>query len=128
MIIDAHGHYTTVPSGHRDFRKRQLAWLSDPSGPRPAEGTIGDDEIRESIENNQLKSLRERGEDLMVISPQASAMEHHVPDPLIAATAISALTHALAPASSSVASWSNSLPARTRIQGRISSGWRRPSP
>jgi 4-oxalmesaconate hydratase len=84
MIIDAHGHYTTVPSGHRDFRKRQLAWLSDPSGPRPAEGTIGDDEIRESIENNQLKSLRERGEDLMLISPQASAMEHHVPDPVIA--------------------------------------------
>ena len=84
MIIDAHGHYTTVPSGHRDFRARQLAWLSDPSGPRPAEGTIGDDEIRESIENNQLKALRERGEDLMLISPQASAMEHHVPDPLIA--------------------------------------------
>jgi len=84
MIIDAHGHYTTVPAGHRDFRQRQLAWLSDPSGPRPVEGTIGDDEIRESIENNQLKYLRERGEDLMLISPQASAMEHHVPDPAIA--------------------------------------------
>ena len=84
MIIDAHGHYTTVPAGHRDFRTRQLAWLSDPSGPRPDEGAIGDDEIRESIENNQLKHLRERGEDLMLISPQASAMEHHVPDPAIA--------------------------------------------
>ena len=52
MIIDAHGHYTTVPAAHRDFRTRQLAWLSDPSGPRPVEDPIGDDEIRESIEDN----------------------------------------------------------------------------
>jgi 4-oxalmesaconate hydratase len=80
MIIDAHGHYTTVPTGHKDYRARQLAWLADPSGPPPAEGGIRDDDIRESIENNQLKFLRERGEDLMLISPQASSMEHHVPD------------------------------------------------
>ena len=84
MIIDAHGHYTTVPAAHRDFRARQLAWLSDPSGSRPVEDAIGDDEIRESIENNQLRYLRERGEDLMLISPQASAMEQHVPDPVVA--------------------------------------------
>ena len=45
---------------------------------------MADDEIRESIESNQLKLLRERGADLMIFSPQASAMEHHVPDPATA--------------------------------------------
>ena len=84
MIIDAHGHYTTVPAGHKDHRARQLAWLADPAGPPPAEGSIGDDEIRRSIEDNQLAAMRERGEDFMIFSPQASAMEHHVPDPAVA--------------------------------------------
>ena len=38
---------------------------------RPA--AISDDEIRESIESNQLRLLRERGGDLMIFSPKASA-------------------------------------------------------
>jgi 4-oxalmesaconate hydratase len=42
---------------------------------------ITDDEIRESVESNQLAMLRERGSDLMVLSPKASAMGHHVEDP-----------------------------------------------
>jgi 4-oxalmesaconate hydratase len=80
MIIDCHGHYTTVPAAHREFRAAQLARLDDPSLPEPARPEISDDEIRESIEANQLRLLRERGGDLMIFSPQASAMEHHVPD------------------------------------------------
>jgi 4-oxalmesaconate hydratase len=78
MIIDCHGHYTTAPPAHKAFREAQLAGL-DPS---PAQ--ISDDEIRESIEGNQLRIMRERGADLTIFSPQASAMEHHVPDAAIA--------------------------------------------
>jgi len=84
MIIDCHGHYTTSPPQHREFREAQLAWLDDPSGPAPERPDIGDDVIRATIENGQLKVMRERGGDLTVISPQASAMAHHVPDPGVA--------------------------------------------
>jgi 4-oxalmesaconate hydratase len=79
MIIDCHGHYTTTPPAHRKFREAQLA-----GDPEPPPAQIGDDEIREGIEANQLKLLRERGGDLMLFSPQASTMEHHVPDPATA--------------------------------------------
>jgi 4-oxalmesaconate hydratase len=79
MIIDCHGHFTTVPDAHKRYRQQQLAGES----PEPAE--IADDEIRAAIEQNQLRVMRERGSDLTIFSPQASAMEHHVPDPEIAA-------------------------------------------
>jgi 4-oxalmesaconate hydratase len=78
LIIDCHGHYTTTPAAHRRFREEQLAGGT----PKPAQ--ISDDEIRESIESNQLRVMRERGIDLTIFSPQASAMEHHVPDPATA--------------------------------------------
>ncbi len=84
MIIDCHGHFTTAPAAHKQFRAAQLARLADPSLPAPGPARIGDDEIREAIENNQLRVLRERGGDLMIFSPQASAMEQHVPDPATA--------------------------------------------
>ena len=84
LVIDVHGHYTTAPEAHRAFRRAQLARLEDPSLPEPAPAEISDDEIRASIESNQLRLLRERGGDLMIFSPQASAMEHHVPDPATA--------------------------------------------
>ena len=80
MIIDCHGHYTTTPPQHQEFRDDQLVWLANPIGPPPDPAAISDDEVRDSIENNQLKALRERGEDLMVFSPKASGMAHHVPD------------------------------------------------
>ena len=41
---------------------------------------MSDDEIRESIEQNQLKLQRERGTDLTIFSPRASGMGHHVGD------------------------------------------------
>ena len=78
MIIDCHGHYTTTPPQHARFREAQLAWLSDRSGPRPDPERITDDEIRESIEQNQLRALTERGADLAIFSPKALGMEHHV--------------------------------------------------
>jgi 4-oxalmesaconate hydratase len=81
VIIDVHGHYTTTPASHQEFRDRQLAVLEGPAaGERPCPAAISDDQIRESIEGNQLRVLRERGGDLMLFSPKASGMEHHVPD------------------------------------------------
>jgi 4-oxalmesaconate hydratase len=41
---------------------------------------ISDDQIRESLESNQLRIQRERGVDMTVFSPTASAMAHHVGD------------------------------------------------
>ena len=84
MIIDCHGHYTTAPGALQAFRDAQLARLADPSLPEPALANISDDAIRESIESTQLKLLRERGGDLMIFSPKASGMEHHLPDPATA--------------------------------------------
>jgi 4-oxalmesaconate hydratase len=84
VIIDCHGHYTTAPAAHKAFRQAQLARLADPTLPEPQPADIGDDEIRESVERNQLRLLRERGGELMIFSPQASSMEHHVPDPATA--------------------------------------------
>jgi len=39
---------------------------------------ISDDEIREKLEPAQLKFQRERGTDIAIFSPRASAMGHHV--------------------------------------------------
>ena len=39
---------------------------------------ITDDQIRESLEGAQLKLQRERGTDVTIFSPRASAMAHHI--------------------------------------------------
>ncbi len=39
---------------------------------------ISDDQIRESLEGAQLKLQRERGTDVTIFSPRASAMAHHI--------------------------------------------------
>ena len=80
MIIDCHGHYTTAPKKLTDFREAQIAHFKDPSRPAPRLEAISDDEIRESVEQNQLKALQERGADMTIFSPRASAMGHHVGD------------------------------------------------
>jgi len=79
VIIDCHGHYTTAPPQHDNWRKEQLAAFGE-GRPSPAYPPISDDEIRESIEQNQLRLLRERGADLTIFSPRASAMAHHEGD------------------------------------------------
>ncbi len=80
LIIDCHGHYTTAPAGLQSFRDQQIARLKNPLLRLPVLGDISDDEIRESIELNQLKLQRERGADITIFSPRASAMAHHIGD------------------------------------------------
>jgi len=79
MIIDCHGHYTTAPPQHDAWRKGQLEEFAE-GRPAPAYPRISDGEIRESIEQNQLRLLRERGADMTIFSPRASAMAHHLGD------------------------------------------------
>ena len=65
MIIDCHGHYTTAPKALEDWRNRQVAALGNPADmPKVADLVISDDDLRETIEKNQLKKMRERGSDL----------------------------------------------------------------
>jgi 4-oxalmesaconate hydratase len=78
MIIDCHGHYTTAPAAHQRFREAQLAHFKDASTPSAAPERISDDEIRETIETNQLKLQKQRRSDLTLFSPRASAMGHHI--------------------------------------------------
>lgn len=79
LVIDCHGHYTTAPGPHNAWRDAQKAAFKagEAAPPYPA---ISDDEIRESIEGNQLRLIRERGADMTLFSPRASAMAHHVGD------------------------------------------------
>jgi 4-oxalmesaconate hydratase len=81
MIIDCHGHYTTAPKALQEFRDAQIACDCDAHRLAAlARPKIGDDEIRDSLESAQLKQQRERGTDLTIFSPRASAMAHHVGD------------------------------------------------
>ena len=58
LIIDCHGHYTTAPKALENWRNQQIASLGNPSaGPKAADLKISDDELRESIENNQLRLM-----------------------------------------------------------------------
>ena len=80
MVIDCHGHYTTVPAGVRVFRALQI---SNMGRPKKSPVTVSDDEIRASLEKGQIKLLDERGIDVMLFSPMASAMGHHFGNELI---------------------------------------------
>lgn len=80
MIIDCHGHYTTFPQQVADYRESQkLAVRADPTY-KGSKGviTISDDQLRESVEKNQLRLQKERGTDLTLFSPRASWMGHHL--------------------------------------------------
>ena len=84
MIIDCHGHYTTAPAAHTEWRRSQLAAAS--AGEQPARyPSIPDDEVRESIVDNQLSIMTERGVDVTIFSPRASAMGHHAGDEAVSA-------------------------------------------
>jgi 4-oxalmesaconate hydratase len=79
MIIDCHGHYTTAPKELEAFRKAQISALDNPAvTPSLDSLKISDDQIRESLEGAQLKFQRERGTDVTIFSPRASAMAHHI--------------------------------------------------
>jgi 4-oxalmesaconate hydratase len=83
MIIDCHGHYTVLPKAHDEWRGAQTAAFKS-AGEYPPYPAISDDEIRETIEANQLRLLKERGADMTIFSPRASAMAPHVGDQSVA--------------------------------------------
>ena len=87
MIIDIHGHYTTAPKQLEAWRNAQIAGIQDPAlRPRAADLKISDDELRESIESNQLRLMNQRGSDLTIFSPRASFMAHHIGDFQVSST------------------------------------------
>ena len=58
--------------------------------PKVANLKISDDELRETIEANQLRLMKEgRGADLTIFSPRASFMAHHIGDFAISSTWVS---------------------------------------
>jgi len=79
VVIDCHGHYTTAPAQLQAFRKAQIAALDDPSAAPARLLAISDDELRESVQP-QLAFQRDRGTDITIFSPRASAMAHHIGD------------------------------------------------
>ena len=79
MIIDCHGHFTTVPKQLHAWRKKQLDAVNDPANqPKKSDLIMTDDEIRAAIEGGQLKLQKERGSDLTLFSPIAGQMGHHL--------------------------------------------------
>ena len=81
MIFDCNGQYRTPPKDLEEWRMLQMAILNTPElGPKVSELSISDDELRESIEKNQLAKMSERGSDLTIFSPRASFMAHHIGD------------------------------------------------
>ena len=81
MIIDCHGHYTTEPKDLHRFRKDQTEAVKNKAAMPPRAGLkMSDDEIRESLEQNQIRLQKERGTDVTIFSPRASGMGHHVGD------------------------------------------------
>ena len=80
MIIDCHGHYTTTPPAVEAYRNRQKDILkTNPDHIFETDDIdVSDDEIRQSIAHNQLKSQQERGTDLTIFSPRANWMGHHI--------------------------------------------------
>ena len=83
LIIDCHGHYTTAPEPHNEWRELQKAAFKAGEA-APAYPAISDDQIRETIEKNQLRLIKERGADHTIFSPRASAMAPHVGDQSVA--------------------------------------------
>ncbi|MCC2676925.1 MAG: Amidohydrolase, partial [Ramlibacter sp.] len=81
LIIDCHGHYTTAPPQLEKWRNQQILGIKDASlMPKVSDLKISDDEIRESINTNQLRLMKERGNDITLFSPRASFMAHHIGD------------------------------------------------
>ena len=79
MIIDCHGHFTTVPKQLLAWRAKQLEHKNDlANGPKESDLVMTDDEIREAIVNGQLKLQQQRGGDLTIFSPIAGQMGHHL--------------------------------------------------
>ena len=54
MIIDCHGHFTTVPASFRAWRAKQVELANNPANAPSRDGAfVSDDEIREAIGNGR---------------------------------------------------------------------------
>ena len=80
LVIDCHGHYTTAPDALGDYREQQKTDLATDPLFEHVKGIvdISDDQLRESLENAQLKLQTQRGTDVTLFSPRASWMGHHI--------------------------------------------------
>jgi 4-oxalmesaconate hydratase len=82
LIIDCHGHFTTTPPGVGAWRDAQIAATTPEAiaeiGAREYE--VSDQELVDAVSEAQLAHQRERGTDLVIFSPRASWMGHHVGD------------------------------------------------
>lgn len=87
LVIDCHGHYTTAPEVLNDWRNAQIASVkSSTPAPKVADLKISDDDIRQTIEENQLRLMNDRGSDITIFSPRASFMAHHIGDFQVSST------------------------------------------
>lgn len=78
MIIDVHGHFTTLPQSVAAFREQQIERLAQNRMTDDlAIPVVSDEEIRTALQDNQIRVMAERGVDLTIFSPRASAMDHH---------------------------------------------------
>jgi 4-oxalmesaconate hydratase len=79
LVIDCHGHFTTAPPAHDNWREAQLT--AQAAGlPPPPYPDIADSEIAERLLAQQIRLADARGIDLTLFSPRASAMAHHLGD------------------------------------------------
>ncbi|MBL0966945.1 MAG: amidohydrolase, partial [Blastomonas sp.] len=72
-----------LPKAHDAWREEQKAAFKA-GAVCPPYPEISDDEIRGTIQANQLRLIKERGADLTIFSPRASAMAPHVGDEAVA--------------------------------------------
>ncbi|HUO23466.1 MAG TPA: amidohydrolase family protein [Caulobacteraceae bacterium] len=79
MIIDCHGHYTTIPQALVAWRDAQIAAFKA-GETAPAIPDVPDEVIFDTIDKNQLRLIKERGGDMTIFSPRASTMGPHLGD------------------------------------------------
>ena len=59
MIIDCHGHFTTVPASFREWRAKQIEFADDPLNAPPLSGAhVTDEQIREPAPIHQDEGRR----------------------------------------------------------------------
>ena len=73
-------HHRTQGAGRMAPTARSRGSRTRRQAPKASELRISDDDLRETIETNQLKKMKERGSDLTIFSPRASFMAHHIGD------------------------------------------------
>lgn len=87
LVIDCHGHYTTAPEALNKWREEQIQSIKTGStAPKVSDLKISNEDIRQTIEENQLRLMNERGSDITIFSPRASFMAHHIGDYQVSAT------------------------------------------